>query len=61
MHLLQRWTGNGQQYECSAYLMSVLKACAMVGKFTEVKGVVYCTSALLRICMHDKLYQILKE
>lgn len=42
--LVGRWMGG------IFYLMSVLKASAMVGRLTEVKGVVYCTSALLLIC-----------
>lgn len=32
------------------YLMSVLNACAIVGRLTEVNGVAYWTRALLRIC-----------
>ena len=37
------------------YLMSVLNACAIVGRLTEVNGVVYWTRALLRICnQHTK-------
>ena len=32
------------------HLTSVLNASAMVSRLTDVKGVVYCTKALLRIC-----------